>query len=69
MSRYVARIIGPSGMETYLSRGREVRLENATRHSHPSAAWKAAQSYRKRHARETFTYDVIDTRDPERRVA
>ena len=69
MSRYVVRIIGPAGMETFLARGREVgREEHASRYPHPSNAWQAARAYREKRAGEIFTYDVIDTRDPERRV-
>lgn len=69
MSRYIVRIIGPAGMETYLARGREVgRQETATHYPHPSNARQAGQAYRAKRAGEAFTYDVQDTRDPERRL-
>lgn len=65
MSRYVVRIIGPSGMETYLSHGREVHSVNAaTYYPHPSNARVAADGYLRRTPR--IVAEVIDTRDPER---
>lgn len=70
LSRYVARIIGPVGRATYLFRGREVGdEEHATHYPHPSNAWQAARNYREKHKGLVLTYDVIDTRDPERRVS
>lgn len=66
MSRYVVNIIGPSGMDTtFLCRGKEVNVENATYYAHPSAAIVAGQNYSLRHG---VIYRVIDTRDPERAV-
>ena len=67
MSRYVVRIVGPAGYATYLARGRETGLEQATRYPHPSNAWQAGWDYREKN-KGLFTFDVIDTRDPGRRV-
>lgn len=64
MSHYVAVIVGPAGLQTYLAHGREVSYEHATHHPHPSSAWRAAREYRLRNG-GVFTYGVIDTRDPE----
>jgi hypothetical protein len=73
MSRYVAKIIGPSGMESYLMRGREVECaDNATHYSHPSAARVAIRNYMLRNYPNKYQRpiaDVIDTRDPERTIA
>lgn len=67
MSRYVVRVVGQSGMERYLCRGREVLLpESATRYPHPSNAWQAAYAYMIKH--DKVSVDVIDMRDPERQV-
>lgn len=68
MSRYIVRIVGPSGMERYLRRGREVSEENATRFSSPSAACYAACRYQDTHPTAKFIVDTIDIRDPERQV-
>lgn len=70
MSRYVVRVIGPSGMERYLYRAsREVESDGpATRYHHPSAAKAAGRSYEAKFKEPQFFWDVIDTRDPERRV-
>lgn len=70
MSRYVVRVIGPSGMERYLYRAtREVeRSETATRYHHPSAAKAAGRSYESKFKEPMFFWDVQDLRDPERRV-
>jgi hypothetical protein len=67
MSRYVVRIIGPAGLETFLARGREVSYQHqATHYPHPSNAEQAATAYRAKRQSETFTYDVMDTRgEPE----
>ena len=63
MSRYVVRIIGPAGMETFLARGREVgREEHASRYPHPSNAEQAASAYRAKRQDETFTWQIVDTR-------
>jgi len=69
MSRYVVRVVGPAGCESYLFRGREVGMEHATRYDHPSAARKAGESFRGKRCRQWLICDVIDTRDPERTVA
>lgn len=78
MSRYIVRVIGPSGMERYLWRGQEIeRRENATHYPHPSSARRAMDSYAARMydaaakaGRKPFVlvFGVIDTRDPERIV-
>ena len=69
MSRYIVRIIGPSGMESYLYRAtRETRQETATRYHHPSAAKAAGRSYESKFKNPPFFWDVQDLRDPERRV-
>lgn len=67
MSRYLAKIIIPSVFQTqtvrgYLSRGRIVRIENATRYCHPSAAKAALDAYAKRHQHRSLTLQVVDTR-------
>lgn len=66
MSRYVVAIVGPSGMQTFLARGREVsRQEHATHYPHPSNAEQAGTAYLAK-AAGLFTYAVIDTRsEPE----
>lgn len=67
MSHYVVRVIGPSGRQTYLSHGREVGSEEAATHyAHPSNAQVAADGYL--HKTPKIVAEVIDTRDPERRV-
>ena len=69
MSRYIVRIVGPAGRETYLRHGREVESQdNATHYSSPSAAHYACCRYFDKHPRAKFVIDVMDTRDPERRV-
>jgi hypothetical protein len=66
MSRYIVEIVGPSGHSTFLSHGREVRRENAMRYSHPSAARRAALSYKQRYpeqfVRPGVFWSVVDTR-------
>lgn len=65
MSRYVVRIIGPTGRETYLRWGREVtNVDNATYYPHPSNAQVAADGYLRRTPK--IVAEVIDTRDEER---
>jgi len=67
MSRYIVRVVGPAGMETYLARGREVAAQDvATHYPHPSNAWQAAEAYQAKTPR--IYVDVLDTRDPESRV-
>ena len=64
MSRYVVRVVGPAGRETYLAQGREVDdQEVATHYPHPSNAWQAADAYRLK--TRNIVCDVVDTRDPE----
>lgn len=70
VSRYIVKIIGPAGMETYLARGREVGEQyQATRYPHPSNARQAADAYRekceKHYAVPPFV-GVLDSRDWER---
>ena len=70
MSRYVVRIIGPSGMERYLYRASK-EVENpgmACRYHQPSAAKAAARSYESKFKNPPFFWDILDMRDPERRV-
>lgn len=43
---YRVLVVGPSGMQRYLCRGRE--RENGTFYTSPSAAERAATSYRKK---------------------
>jgi hypothetical protein len=66
MSRYIVRVVGPAGRETYLYRGREVERDKATRYSSSYAAWIALRAYRKKSG--LLILDIIDTRDPERQV-
>lgn len=70
MSRYVVRIIGPSGMERFLYRAsKEVEKPGiACRYHHPSGARRAAESYVAKFKRPPFIWDIQDLRDPERRV-
>lgn len=65
MSRYIVRVIGPSGRQTFLRWGRECeQQDNATHYPHPSNAQVAADGY----LRKTpgVYAEVVDTRDPER---
>lgn len=65
---YVARIVGPSGTEWFLCRGRRVdTLAQATKYPHPSSARAAIE--RAAWLRHGFFVDVIDPDDPERKVA
>ncbi len=63
------RVVGPSGMETFLAHGHEVYNQDAATHyPHPSNAWQAADAYRQKAQKiwPCLLYtDVIDTRDPE----
>lgn len=63
MSRYIVEIVGPSNYRSYLSNGREVRRENATRYYHPSAAQRAGRTYAERAKLPADTsWRVVDTR-------
>lgn len=64
---YIVRIVGPSGMERYLCRGRAVSRDNATRYPHPSGALAAARKYHDAQTVPTYV-DVIDEDDAERDV-
>lgn len=66
---YCVRIVGPSGTETYLCRGREVSFANATLYSSPSAALRAMHALVRGRRIVPFVCDVIDTKDPERVIA
>lgn len=68
MNRYAVRIIGPSGMTTYLAGDMEVTLDEATVHS-KAEAWQAGWVYRNRFANQNFTYDVVNLDDPEEQVS
>lgn len=66
MSQYVVRVVGPSGMERYLARGRMVeRADHATHYPHPSNARKAGVAYEAAHEGERFFWYVEDANDPE----
>ncbi len=66
MTRLVARVVGPTGRETYLCHGKEVdNPENATHFMHPSAAHYAADAYRLNVAGLPVCVDVIDLDDEE----
>ena len=63
MRRYIARISGPPGSESFLRLGREVARENAKHYPHPSAAQRAGRDYTS--TRPWLYFDVIDTRGHE----
>jgi hypothetical protein len=70
MSRYAIRIIGPSGMTTYLGLGGvEVPADEAYAYRAADTAWAAGASYKRRFANQNFTYDVVNLDDPEDRCA
>lgn len=43
---YIVRVLTQKAKYGYLSRGRVVRKQNATRYHHPSGAKRAAESWR-----------------------
>lgn len=63
MSRYVVKILTPTGLLGYLSHGRTVCFENANRYPHPSSAKRAAAGYRRKHDAKGLPTEakVIDT--------
>ena len=66
--RYAVRIIGPSGMETYLaSGGQEVPIELAYPYRTHHDAFEAGAQYRRRFANQNFTYEVVNLDDHEER--
>ena len=66
---YVVRIVLRDANEYFLRRGKLVQsVEAATWYYHPSAARKAVAGMYKRWTRGSFIMDIVDPRDPERRV-
>jgi hypothetical protein len=69
MSRYAVRIVGPSGMETYLlPDGTEGPQEAAKAYKTNGLACIAGRVYSAAYPRENFTYDVVNLDDPEDRA-
>lgn len=68
MSRYVVRVIGPAGRETYLWRMSEVPSQHDAQHfRYPAHAMKRAEEYRAKVP--SVVTRVMDTHDVEREVA
>ena len=67
--RYAVRIVGPSGMETYLlPDGTEGPQDEAKSYGLALEAWEVGRRYRERFANQNFTYDVVNLDNPEEPV-
>ena len=64
MSRYIVHILAPDGAWGYLSHGKRVRIENASRYPHPANARQAADGYRRKWGAKgaPSVAEVMDTR-------
>jgi hypothetical protein len=67
MSRYLVQIVENASKDIqYLGLGRAMRIDNATRYPHPSAAKAAGRAYEERRPDDNYFWHVIDTRTGER---